>query len=767
MNLNMGVSAIDPRLVVPGVLLDGPEVPEPVEVFAVSRLEGLVRVAGLGVVTGNVYHVELTPIQCASMRLNVPPDDAVLAADRVSPTSLPLPTDGITTSGTVYNPAGTVVVFIHGIFSNSRSCWLAEGPRRRVFWPDLIRVDPRMETPSIYLCGYYTALDSGTFALDQCARQVLEAIERPDVTGRPPVLDKTNIIFVCHSTGGIVARYLLCRYGQVFRSKGIGLALIASPSRGSVWANVAAVAARYYNQALGRQLSWSGEAIEEIHSRFKDLVNARSAELPGLFGMEACETQMIFRRKLPTTIRRLIPNWLRVVSTESAGQYFGQVKYLPDTDHFSVVKPDRLAHPTHEFLETFVRRFRRFQEARHLPLEQPVPPPTGQVAEPLLPETTQAGSVTARSYFPAQLQIIEDHATRYVRRANVEDAFQTFLSSNNRGYFIVSGSPGIGKSAFVCHLTRTRGLIHHLIKRSGGRADPRAILCSLLYQLATRCDAQVNTEVDLPTLTTRFEALLGMLAKSAGPVTLAIDALDEMPPDAGDDLPFLVTDGLPRGAYFLVTARPGERLERLQERLTDVPWRLYELDPLKDTEVGELLRLQNRNLTERELAWIAEVSCGNPLYLRALTEELASNPTFDLNELPAVVDGYFRQVIRRLPERTVLTKVLQVLAAARTPLTELDLSEITGLDRRQIHDEAVEPVRPFLQETSRSYSFYHERFGEFVRNELVDDVFVTRRPRVDRALAATAGSADARVCVALAGVSFVRVRRLGELSPQD
>jgi pimeloyl-ACP methyl ester carboxylesterase len=266
-----------------------------------------------------------------------------------------------------------VIVFVHGIFSNGRTCWLAQENGRSVYWPDLVRVDPRLQTPSIYIAGYYTSVEAGAFPLDQCARQVLEALERPDVFGRPRVLDKKNIVFVCHSTGGIVVRYLLLRYGKALAGKAIGLALIASPSRGSVWANVAAIAARYYNQRLGQQLRWGGDDIEEIHSRFKDLVNARESEMPGLFGMEACETRMVFRKNLPGFLRVVLPPRLKLVSTESAGQYFGQVKYLPDTDHFSSVKPNALTHPSHEFLETFLRRFRSFVDRTPVNYSSPVP----------------------------------------------------------------------------------------------------------------------------------------------------------------------------------------------------------------------------------------------------------------------------------------------------------------------------------------------------------------------------------------------------------
>ena len=76
---------------------------------------------------------------------------------------LPIPDGRDNNFWYVYNNSDTVVVFVHGIFSNSRTCWLHTRGGLTVFWPDLIRADHRFEAPSIYLAGYYTAIDAGDF----------------------------------------------------------------------------------------------------------------------------------------------------------------------------------------------------------------------------------------------------------------------------------------------------------------------------------------------------------------------------------------------------------------------------------------------------------------------------------------------------------------------------------------------------------------------------------------------------------------------------
>ena len=284
--------------------------------------------------------------------------------NQLTPRSLSMPPDRVNNFWYTRQNPDLAVVFLHGIFSDSRSSWLYKGRGESVFWPDLVRTDPRLGQPSIYLAGYYTALDAGDFSVAQCAREVVDALQRPEADGTPATLATPSLVFVCHSTGGIVARYMLERYRDAFRNKAVGLALIASPSLGSDWANLLSLAARYYNQRLGLQLQGGGEALEEIHVRFRDLVNRRAEEMPGLFGMEAAENKMIFRDRIPAPMRWLFPPRRKVVSTLSAGQYFGEVKVLPGTDHFSAVKPSGLNHPSHEFLVTFLAEFRRVSASR-------------------------------------------------------------------------------------------------------------------------------------------------------------------------------------------------------------------------------------------------------------------------------------------------------------------------------------------------------------------------------------------------------------------
>ena len=247
-----------------------------------------------------------------------------------------------------FNDADTAVVFVHGIFSDSRSCWLHHdelNPARSVYWPALVRTDERFGNPSIYLGGFYTAVDSGPCEIRNCADEIFRSLQRTDARGRPGPLEKRRLVFVCHSLGGVAVRYLLEVNEASFADKEIGLVMIASPSYGSTWANRLEWLARFYNQRLGAQLEWGSWSLRDLDARFRDLVDQRRLRL---HGVEAYENHFVFHRPW-------LPDRKVVVTEASAGRYFGAPVLLRRTNHFTAVKPDGKDHPAHELLVDFWR----------------------------------------------------------------------------------------------------------------------------------------------------------------------------------------------------------------------------------------------------------------------------------------------------------------------------------------------------------------------------------------------------------------------------
>jgi tetratricopeptide (TPR) repeat protein len=349
-----------------------------------------------------------------------------------------------------YDESPTVLVFVHGILSDSKGCWLhhSRTTGAHVFWPDLVLSDARLHKPSIYLGGYYTEVDALDFGVAECADQLFRALNRVDERGTPGPLSKPNLVFLCHSTGGIVARYMIDRYEDQLRDKTLGLILVASPSYGSRLADRLGWLAALYGQRLGKQLQWGDEGLKDLDKRFKDLVHHR--RIPGLFGAEAYENHFIVHR-------RWLPNRRFVVTEESAGRYFGAPHLLRGTDHFSTVKPDGLRHPAHEHLVDF---WQRNQSALNRPVvSRPIP--DGSKADAV--GTSEMRVVPARRPLGPRIDPDGPYVQRFVGREMFLDIFDDALnglrlrgaggrgSSRSEAVRLLwfYGFGGMGKSWFV------------------------------------------------------------------------------------------------------------------------------------------------------------------------------------------------------------------------------------------------------------------------------------------------------------------------------
>ena len=239
----------------------------------------------------------------------------------------------------------TAVVFVHGIRSSPAGFRFNDS----VSWPDILAADPRANAPNIYLAQYYTATDSGIFDIPQASEELRVQLNVVAHDSAAAPLDCHRIVFVAHSTGGIVVRDLLTRHGDLFRGKTIGLVLVASPSRGSVWANRLDMIINLANNRMVGQLQQGNEWIDDLDRRFAELVHKKEdARGFALEGIDLFENRFIAGRIGP--LRWLIPTRTVVVSERDSASYFGSGKIVPDTDHFSIAKPSGLEHASHSYL---------------------------------------------------------------------------------------------------------------------------------------------------------------------------------------------------------------------------------------------------------------------------------------------------------------------------------------------------------------------------------------------------------------------------------
>ena len=322
-------------------------------------------------------------------------------------------------------------------------------------------------------------------------------------------------------------------------------------------------------------------------------------------------------------------------------------------------------------------------------------------------------------YFPGQRQLIDEHNSVMVGRGYVRQAIDRFIATQPRGYFIVEGGPGLGKTSIAAKLVADQKCAHHFVGRTGRRADIALIVSSLLAQLGGVRDPAVLRMTTLEDLTALYEDALRHRAARTAPCLVVIDALNELPARPSEGLPFLPVESLPVGAYIVVTAQPGAQIEGLLESLAAVPTQVYELGPLLPEEIRQLIVARQPDAPAAVIERINRASFGNPLYVRATLDAMAVGGNFDADTLPEVVEGYFRRATREAAASPLLRDALGFLAVSRQGLSLAELGQITGEKQRSIREQAIEPIRPFLRETDDGFVFYHERFHHFVLRELL------------------------------------------------
>lgn len=232
-----------------------------------------------------------------------------------------------------------VFVFVHGFMSNSLSAWLVdEKNMQSPYWPRIVAEDALFGPHSIFLAGYYADWKTTNYGIRQASAALQQQLLDKGV------LEKKNIIFVAHSLGGVVVRHMLFHHRTDFEGRNIGLLLYASPSLGSDLAG--GWLGRLGGSELVAQLAKDSEQLKELDQNFRDLVEASYLGKPGGLKLRGAE----YVEDLPLV-------GFSVVKPESASQYFGSMKSIGGSNHWTIVKPTSEKGDSHVRLRNFFRDF--------------------------------------------------------------------------------------------------------------------------------------------------------------------------------------------------------------------------------------------------------------------------------------------------------------------------------------------------------------------------------------------------------------------------
>jgi len=340
------------------------------------------------------------------------------------------------------------------------------------------------------------------------------------------------------------------------------------------------------------------------------------------------------------------------------------------------------------------------------------------------------------------------------------DEIDSWRFSRRERALLITGDPGVGKSAIVAqlvHLNPGGQLLayHCCMADTPETLRPARFVQSLAAMIGSRLpayadmletdelqeelsDARCNEDPASAFESDILARLEGLATPEAGVRYILIDALDEALTlsDRGSTIVDLLArrlDRLPGWLRIVATTRKEpqvlRKLSTLQAETIDAS------DPRNLEDINDYIasRLRSPNLAERLVAArvsleevqrrLHEAGNGNFLYVKqALIDIERDNYRLDqLDELPQGLAGLYEAFFARhfgsTPESATYgptRRVLEVAVAAQQPLEESQIARVTGLDREYELSEVLRQLASFLPERDGCFTLYHKSLADWL-----------------------------------------------------
>jgi WD40 repeat protein len=389
---------------------------------------------------------------------------------------------------------------------------------------------------------------------------------------------------------------------------------------------------------------------------------------------------------------------------------------------------------------------------------------------------------------PRSTETIQRLTREFTGREWVFAEIDRWLEDPEAGrFFILTGEPGVGKSALAARVVQTRSATayHFCIARSADTTDPLNFARSLAGQLARiegfarvllkeKFEAITlqqeiqqnygqliginigNLEIQTTSAAVAFsqavvEPLKGLYAGGYDrPLLIVVDGLDEAAQQTSQEtIVDLLANagGLPEQVRWLLTTRPEKNILRQFQHLQIPPWLLDASGKENQADARRFIEeklaavhgldvwLEEREMDRAALVdRLAQASQGNFLYLSWLLPSITQNlDSLDEGQgLPPGLDGIYREfLMTREPGKDPKAweiryrPVAGLLAAAQAPLTLEQLLRYSGLGKQALRD-VLHDLGQFLDPTGGDlgqYLLYHQSLTDFFADEDRSDDF--------------------------------------------
>ncbi len=344
---------------------------------------------------------------------------------------------------------------------------------------------------------------------------------------------------------------------------------------------------------------------------------------------------------------------------------------------------------------------------------------------------------------------IEELTGDFKGRVGELSELTAFARDADRGFFMVWGGPGVGKSALLAklvvdheaHFGEDVVVVEHFV-RQGKRTDS---LEAMLSALNRRIEGHAPTDVPMGrgveelarNLGARLQAVSSVLP-AGRKLLLVIDGLDE-----GDQAMPEMLRVLPRAAAprvcIVYSSRPRAEVLRFYEDLDREHKHSIELTGLDRDATRALLadHVDKYALAEDYVEAVLRRSQGNPLYLKLLCDSLTSGE-LELNDvrvLPGGVEDLYDEAMRRFRAEPRVFELLTLLAAASDHMSVEMLADFFDWSPPDV-EGTVDRAREVLVDnpltpTIVDYQLFHDSMRDFLRRSYSAKIAEWERRLVD------------------------------------
>lgn len=250
---------------------------------------------------------------------------------------------------------------------------------------------------------------------------------------------------------------------------------------------------------------------------------------------------------------------------------------------------------------------------------------------------------------------ITDRTQNFIGRLFVFEKIDEFLGNDehDRGYFIIKGEPGIGKSAIIAKLVKDRGYVHHFNIAAQAINTVKHFITNICTQIINRYD--LNHPVWPPDATKDGLFLNQVLEEAASTLScgekiiIAIDALDEVDiteiPSRANIL--FLPESPPQNVYFVMTTRHRYDMNLSIFYSAELHLVSYAENNRKDAGLYIKANLDSNEMQLRIKEW----GVTQEEFIKIILDKSETNFMYLKHVLPAIQKGDFKKgTINELPQ---------------------------------------------------------------------------------------------------------------------